>query len=150
MAKVDMELVKMVLQRNDLDLRMVAQILEDLQNEVSNAVDEEKPPAVKKQFVIMLSDPKDVLGDAADITGWVLQIPEEDSPFVAEERLCKAAYGFNQSPKGRRMPVRTIAEVCEVVGSKFLKEEKVWVKTKEPVFAVRTNNTIPWEKKDKA
>lgn len=144
MAKVDIELVKMVLQRNDLDVRTVSQIVEDLNQEAqAQANEEDKPPRVKKEFVIVLSDPEDKLAGAGDIIGWIVQIPEGDSPALVEERLWKSAYAFNQSPKGRRMPVQTIGECCEVVSTRFTKEESIWIKTKEPVLAVRTNNKIP-------
>ena len=75
--------------------------------------------------------------------------PEEDSPYVAEERLVRSAYNFNQTPKGRRMPVKSIGEVCEHVSARICKEENVWVKTKEPVLITTTNNDVPWETKDK-
>lgn len=147
MPKVDTELVKMVLQRHELDVRQVASIIQDLQQEAAAQV-EEKPPQVKKQFVMMVSDPDGKL-EGKDVTGWVLQIPEGDSPYVAEERIIRGAYEFNITPKGRRIPVKTVGEACEVVSAKILKEQNVWVKTKEPVLLVRTNNKIPTEALDK-
>ena len=148
MAKVDIDLVKMVLQRNNLDVRQVSQILEDINVEAAAQVDEEKPPPVKKQFSILLSDPDGAL-DGKDLVGWVLQIPEEDSPHVAEERIFRSAYEFNTTPKGRRMHVKTVGEACEVVSARIFKEQKVWVKTKEPVIALTTRNKIPMEPKQK-
>lgn len=143
MPKVDTELVKMILQRNELDLRLVSQILEDLNTEIAAAADEdEKSPPVKKQFVFLLSDPKGEL-EGKDFVGWVIQIPEDDSPFSAEERIIRSAYEFNITPKGRRLPVKTIAEVCEHVGARITKEQNVWIKTKEPVYVLRTNGKIP-------
>tara|TARA_B100001248_G_scaffold258594_1_gene242989 strand:+ start:8471 stop:8944 length:474 start_codon:yes stop_codon:yes gene_type:complete len=149
MPKVDLELVKRILERNELDIRQVSQILEDINVELTGQIDdEEKPPPVKKQFVIMVSDPKGDL-EAKDYIGWVLQIPEEDSPYVSQERLIRSAYEFNQSKKGRRLPVRTIGETCENVSTRILKEQNIWVKTKEPVMVVTTNNKIPFEKAQK-
>jgi hypothetical protein len=143
MPKVDLELVKMILQRNELDIRLVSQILEDINSEVAAIDDEEeKAPPVKKQFVVMVSDPKGEL-EGKDFVGWVLQLPEEDSPLSAEERLIRSAYEFNMSKKGHRMPVKTIAEVCEHVGGKYTKEQAVWVKTKEPVYILRTGGKVP-------
>lgn len=144
MAKVDLELVKMILQRNELDVRTVSQIIEDINAEVQAATDEEKPPPVKKQFVILVSDPKGEL-EGKDFTGWVVQVPEDDSPHTAEERLVRAAYEFNLTPKGRRLPVKQISEVCEHVSGRILKELQVWVKTKEPVYVVRTSNEVPMD-----
>ena len=132
----------MILQRNELDVRTVSQILEDINAEVEASADEEKVPPVKKQFVFMLSDPRGEL-EGKDYVGWVLQIPEDDSPYSAEEKLIKAAYEFNITPKGRRMPVKTIAEVCEHVTGRVTKEQNVWIKTKEPVYVLRTGGKVP-------
>jgi hypothetical protein len=142
MPKVDLDLIKAVLQRNELDVRIVAQILNDIQEEVKAAVDEEKPPAVKKQYVFVLSDPRGTL-EGKDFTGWVVQIPEEESSATTEDRLIRAAHQFNASPKGRRLPVKTIAEVCEHVPGRFLKEHQAWVRTKEPVYVITTRNKLP-------
>jgi len=141
MAKADLELIKMVLQRNELDIRQVSQIMEDLQTELDAQV-EEKPPPLKKQFSILVSDPSGKLGDK-DLVGWVLQIPEDDDPRIAEERLVKAAYEYNTTAKGQRMPVKTIGETCEVVTTRITKEHHVWIKTKEPVLVNFTDNVIP-------
>jgi len=53
--KAPLDLVKMVLQRNALDVRAVSKILEDLHLELDNEVDD-KPPPIKKQFVILQSE----------------------------------------------------------------------------------------------
>ncbi len=143
MAKVDLDLVKFILQRNDLDVRRVNSIMEEIEQEMKT-IQEENPPAprVPKQFAIMVSDPEGIL-PRADFTGWVLQMPEEDSPATLEGQIHKAAYDFNQTPKGRRMPVKTIGEACEAVPARIFKEHQVWVKTKEPVLVLRTDNSIP-------
>ncbi|WP_309385234.1 hypothetical protein [Cerasicoccus frondis] len=148
MAKVDVDLVKMVMTRNGLDVRTVAQVIEDINLEMkAQADEEEKPPPVKKQFVMMVSDPEGKL-EGVDVVGWILQIPEEDSVYVTEERLFRCAYEYNMSKKGRRMPVKTIAEVCEHVPARIAKEQKIWIKNKEPVFLLRTNNKVPMETKE--
>lgn len=148
MPKVDLELVKRVMERNQLDIRTVSQVLEELQFEITSAVDDEdKPPPVKKQFVILLSDPEGTV-DASNLAGWVLQIPEEDSPAVVTERLIRSAYEFNVTKKGRRLPSRTIGETCESVPARIFKEQNVWVKTKYPVAVMTTDNVVPLDKLD--
>ena len=143
MAKVDLELVKFILQRNELEIRQVNSIIEDIENELK-ILKEENPPAprVPKQFAVMVSDPEGVLPQG-DLAGWVLQMPEEDAPMTAEGQIHKAAYDFNQTPKGRRMPVQTIGEACESVPARIFKEHQLWIKTKEPVLILRTDNKIP-------
>ncbi|MDR2982334.1 MAG: hypothetical protein LBV12_08830 [Puniceicoccales bacterium] len=149
MAKVDTELVKMVLQRNQLDVRTIAQILEDINQEQAATADEsEKDPPCKKQFVAIISDPEGDL-EGKEYTGWILQIPEDESVYTATEKLIRAGYEFNTTKKGRRMPVQQIGEVCEHVPASILKEQKAWVKTKEAIFFLPTDNIIPMEKTSK-
>ena len=147
MAKIDVETLKLILQRNEPDIRKVNDIMHDIQMELQAEEEERanRPPAVKKQFSIVLADSGGELA-GKDITGWVVQIPEEDSVTDAPERIISAAYEYNASPKGRRMPVETIGEACEAVTAKLFKEQNIWVKTKVPVLAVPTANKIPTEK----
>ena len=109
------------------------------------AQEEEKlnrPPPVKKQFSILIADAEGELKDK-DLTGWVVQIPEDDSASLCPERIINAAYEFNTTSKGQRMPVETIGEACEAVTAKLFKEQNIWIKTKVPVLAVTTANKIP-------
>lgn len=149
MAKVDIDILKRVLQQNKIDVRTVARIMEEI-NQEQDAVseDNEKEPPVKKQYVTILSDPEGVL-EGKEFTGWIVQIPEDESVYTATEKLIRAGYEYNVTKKGRRLPVEQIGEVCEHVPAKILKEQKVWVKTKEAVFILRTDNIIPRERKPK-
>jgi len=144
MPKADTELVKMIIQRHAVDLPTTSAIIEDILAELQATDEEEKVPPVKKQFVVMVSDPNGEL-EGKDFVGWVLQIPEEDSPQTAEGRLFRAAYEYNITPRGRRLPVRTIAEVCEHVSARYLKEQGVSVRTKEPVYILRTGGKVPMD-----
>lgn len=147
MPKIDVETLKFILQRNETDIRKINDIMQEIQMELKAEEEERanRPPPVKKQFSIVLADNEGILEDK-DLTGWVVQIPEDDSVTVAPERIIRAAYEYNTTPKGRRMPVQTIGEACEAVTAKFFKEQSIWVKTKVPVLAVATNNQIPTEK----
>lgn len=149
MPKIDVETLKFILQRNESDIRKVNEIMQDVELELKAEEEERanRPPPIKKQFSIVLADNEGILDDK-DLTGWVVQIPEEDSVTVAPERITRAAYEYNTTPKGRRMPVETIGEACEAVTAKFFKEQNIWVKTKVPVLAVATNNKIPMEKSE--
>ena len=142
MAKAELDLVKVILQRNDLDIRTVSRIMEDLQREIQAQQTEEKPPPVKKQFVVLVSDPNGDL-EGHDMTGWVVQIPEDDPVRDTEDRLFQSAYDYNASPKGRKMTLQTIAETCEHVPTRVSKEHNVWIKTKEPVEILPTRNKVP-------
>lgn len=147
MAKIDVDTLKFILQRNETDIRKINEIMQDIDLELKAEEEERanRPPPVKKQFSIVLADNEGALAEK-DLTGWVVQIPEDDSVTVAPERIIRAAYEYNSTPKGRRMPVQTIGEACEAVTAKFFKEQNIWVKTKVPVLAVATENKIPMEK----
>ena len=144
MAKVDIELVEMVLQRNDLGAQKTAQIMEDLKFESKQKDnDGDKEPAVKKQFVIVVNDPYGKIASTGmDFSGWVVQIPEDDAPQSVIDKINQAANDFNYTPKGRRKPLRNMAEFFEFSSQKINKESKIWVKTKEPVLVCLTNGKI--------
>ena len=148
MPKIDVNQVAEILKRNDIDPLLLRQIVEEMNQAVEPEVDEEKPPAVKKQFSILIADPDGKLPQS-EFTGWVLQIPEDASVTSAPERIHKAAYDFNTTKKGRMMPAKTMADAIENIPAKHFKEQQVWVKTKAPVFMVTTDNEIPMEKSDK-
>lgn len=148
MPKIDINHAAEILKRNDLDPALLRQIIEEMNLAAQPEVDEEKAPAVKKQYSILISDPDGKL-PSAEFTGWVLQIPEDASVTSAPERVHKAAYEFNTTKKGRMMPVKTMADAIENIPAKRFNEQQVWVKTKAPVFVVTTDNEIPMERSEK-
>lgn len=146
MAKVDIELVKIVLQRAELDARKTAQIIEDLAFEAeAHKGAEDKEPPCKKQYVVFLSDPDGAHRSPRDLVGWVAQIPEDAEPDGAEERLYAAARDFNLTPRGLRMPLKTVAAACEFGSAKINKEHGLWIRSKEPVPIIPVFNKIPAE-----
>lgn len=143
MAKIDIEIVEMVLKRTTLTALQQTQILEDLKFESKQVDTDDREPPEKKQFVVIVRDPYGKLGATGfEFSGWVVQIPEDDDPHSALEKLHCAALDFNLTPKGRRMPIKTIAEACEFGSAKLFKERKIWVRTKEPVLVLATNGKI--------
>lgn len=145
MAKIEIELVAEVLQENKLDQNTVERIVRQLTRAAERAADEAaaaREPQVKKQWVIILSDPRGDIPDE-DFVGWVLQIPENDSPATAADRLIKSAHAYNATRRGQKYPAKSFGEACEVVGGKFLKENSVSVKTKLPVTVLKTDNELP-------
>lgn len=142
--KVDIELVGMVLRRARLTAVQQAQILEDIRFESNQVVGEDREPPEKKQFVVILNDPYGKLAETGfEFSGWVVQIPEDADPHSAPRRLYGGAYDFNQTPKGRKMPLKTIGDACEFGSAKIYKEHKLWIKTKEPVLIIPANGKLP-------
>jgi REP element-mobilizing transposase RayT len=144
MAKttVKIEDVEFTLQKNQIDPTSSKAVVEDLKK-LLDELQEQKDLKSKntKQFVVLISDPNGEI--TSDHVAWVLQIPEDESPATVIERLNKSAATFNLSKKGRKFPVSTIGETIEGVTRKILVEEnELWVKTKEPVLVVKTDNKL--------
>ena len=145
MAKIDVSKVAEILKKNHVDPAMLRRVVEEMNLAVQpDPGDDDKPPAVKKQFVILVSDPDGKM-PKTDLVGWVLQIPESESPATTTDRVFSCTYDFNATKKGQLMPAKTVGESLENVPAKFFKEADVWVKTKTPVIVLKTNNEIPKE-----
>ena len=146
MPKIEINQCAEILKRNKADPTLLRAVVAEMNLLAQAAAEEDKPPAVKKQFVILVSDPEGRF-PKTDFVGWVLQIPEEESPVTTLERVFRASYEFNDSKKGRLLPAKTVGEAIENVPSKHFKEAEVWVKTKTPVLVLVTDNEIPREQK---
>jgi hypothetical protein len=144
MPKIDVSKVAEILKKNHIEPATLRRVIEEMNLAVQPDTGEEKPPALKKQFVILVSDPDGRL-PKHDFVGWILQIPENESPATTQDRIFRSSYDFNTTQKGRLMPVKTVGEAIENVPAKFFKETEVWVKTKTPVLVLKTDNEIPKE-----
>jgi len=145
MAKIEVSQVAEIMKKHRVAPELLREIVEAMNEVTQPAADEDiMPPAPKKQFVVLLSDPRGKL-PKNDLVGWVLQIPENASPFSLCDRIHKAAYDFNASKRGRMLPVTSIGEALESAGARYFKDADLWVKTKLPVAVVVTNNVLPRE-----
>jgi len=150
--KASIETVHEVLTTENLDPDQTQKILKRIEELTAQELEEEKAnrePTVKKQFVVILSDPTGIILNQFDkhfrLVSWVVQVPEDDPADGALDSIIRASYEYNLSKKGRKYPVKTIGEACEAVGARFLKEQGVAVKTKVPVQVIVTDNRIPME-----
>jgi hypothetical protein len=186
MSKIDVNKVAEILKKNQVEPKILRQVVEEMNLLTQAQADEEKPPAQKKQHAILISMPdltkesvketsealealcKAAFGSEEDAiiafykhiileqlrklhvdrVGWVLQIPEDESPATTQDRIFRAAYDFATTRKGRLMPAKTVAEALENIPAKHFKEVGVWVKTKIPVLMLTTDNQIPYERAD--
>lgn len=145
MPKIDVSKVAEILKKNALSPAQLRAIIEEMNLAVQPDPGEgEKPPAVKKQFVVLLSDPEGRM-PKNDFVAWVLQIPENESVATTQDRVFRTTYDFNTTKKGRLLPAKTVGEALEHIPAKFFKEADVWVKTKTPVLVLKTDNQIPKE-----
>ena len=143
MAKIEVSQVAEILKKHKIDPSLLREIVEEMNFATQpGANDDIKPPPMKKQFIMLLSDPEGKL-PKHDLVGWVLQIPEDASPHSTAERVCRGAYDYNASKRGRLLPVKSIGEALESVSTKYFKEAEVFVKTKTPVSVFVTDNVLP-------
>lgn len=142
MPKIEVNKVAEILKKNEVTPAILRRVIEEMNLAVQPEPGEETAPAIKKQFVILVSDPECSM-PKRDLVGWVLQIPENESVATTQDRIFRSAYDFNTTKKGQLLPVKTVGEAVENVPAKFFKEADVWVKTKTPVLVLRTDNEIP-------
>ena len=142
MPKIDVNKVAEILKNNEVDPKLLRQIVEEMNILAQAEANEEKPPAVKKQWAIMISDPDGKLPEH-DFVGWVMQIPEDDSVATTQDRIFKGVYEYNATRKGRLNPAKTVGEAMEYIPAKHFKEADLWIKTKTPVLMLRTDNEVP-------
>ncbi len=143
MPKIDVNKVAEILKKNHIDPAVLRRVVEEMNLAAqADPRDGEQPPPVKKQYLILVSDPEERM-PRGDFTGWVLQIPETESPASSQERLLKGAYDYNASKKGRLYPVKTVGDALESVPGRFFRDVELWVKTKTPVIVLRTDNEMP-------
>ncbi|MBL9209242.1 MAG: hypothetical protein JNL92_02180 [Opitutaceae bacterium] len=145
MPKIEVNKVAEILKKNEISPAVLRRVIEEMNLAVQpDTADGDKPPAVKKQWVILVSDPEGRL-PKHDFVGWVLQIPESESVATTTDRIFRSAYDHNTTKKGRLLPVKTVGEALENVPAKQFKEADLWVKSKTPVLMLRTDNEIPKE-----
>lgn len=142
MSKVEVSTVAEILKKNQLSPALLRQVIEEINLATAKDSPVERPPAIKKQWVIVISDPDGLL-PRTDFAGWVLQLPEADSVATTLDRIFRSAYDFNATKKGRLLPVKTVGETLENVPAKFFREADLWVKTRTPVLMLRTDNIVP-------
>ena len=139
MPKIDVSKITAILKKNQIDPALFKRLMEEINLAVQPDSGEELPPPIKKQYVILVSEPNNKF-PKTDFVGWVLQMPEDESPATIEDRIFKSVYDYNTTKKGVLYPARTVGEAMENVPAKFFKETEVWVKTKTPVIILKTDN----------
>ena len=123
MPKIDVSKITAILKKNQIDPALFKRLMEEINLAVQPDSGEELPPPIKKQYVILVSDPNNKF-PKTDFVGWVLQMPEDESPATIEDRIFKSVYDYNTTKKGVLYPARTVGEAMENVPAKFLRKLK--------------------------
>lgn len=139
--KVSLENVEAILLERQIEPPKVSAILADLQK----AAEEEKAeagatagPKNKWEHIIVLNDPEGKL-TADEWTGWVVVQEEGSDAGTILSRLKDAAKDQNESAKRKKSLLQNFGEVFQALKSKFLKNRKLKIKTKEAVRVLTVN-----------
>lgn len=144
MKQQDLDIIEQALNSNAIDIHTKIKILDKIEELIRIAKEEaskDKDKKIQKKYVFIACDPENIL-ESRNLTGYVVQIPADESEFCVERKISEAAYEYNRTRKGQRNPVKTIAEACEFVPARFFKDQDVWVKNKEAAFLLPTNNEL--------
>lgn len=127
------------------------EILKLIEKELRKLAEQEKAGRVpaeksKSQYVVLLDDAEGQF-EGKSFLGWVVKMSADLPPQVALDRAKVAGRSFNESKKGRKLPVKSIREVFAGVARKFWKREedegkKVIPQTKEPVLIMPTKGGL--------
>lgn len=142
-TKIDIaEVIESLKRVAKLDPKTLVAVETDLEKKVEELATEKgsEGPKAKNAFVIVLLDPEDHV--RGDVTGFVTQIPESEDAGTVLDRLHKAAYEFNSSPKRRGVPITNLGDIGRAK-RKHTKNAGVMLKTKEPVRVLVSNGPIP-------
>ena len=134
--KFDIDEIKIALneaQADDNTKTKVVDLLNVIAKEEELEKEQDKTPKPKKEYIV-LNHP-----NATSTVFQILYSNEDDGRPASEvliERLGKVKSDFNESKKGKKLPVKNMEELCEFVPQKFFKERNLWKKTKLPAEAV--------------
>jgi len=143
--KIDKDIIESVLANyNEIDSSTRFKIIHDIEKEaIDNKPEKEKLP--KKQFVIVaLTDQEKI----EEIPMYVVQFSLDQNHNDIPEIIKNATVEFNNTPKGRKHPVNTVANAMGDVKRKCFLDRGLSVKTKEPTIIVKTNNDIVFNIED--
>ncbi len=136
------------LRENGADPKLTAKVIADIEKAAAEAKNErtETPKKTKYDWAILVSNPTpNEVKSIDELTGWVFQLESGANPATLPDRVKAAAVEFNNSRKGRRVPVTTIGETIQNVPARFWKSQEgriTRIKSKEPVYLVTTDNKI--------
>lgn len=144
--KIDKEIIDEVLSNYSevVDMGTRAKILREIEQEAQERKPEREKQPKKHFMIVALTDDEKI----SEVPMYVVQLPEDQDhteiPFIIE----KGTAEFNTTPKGRKLPVTTVADAMGDVKRKCFTERGLSVKTKEPTIIVTMKNEIEFDQED--
>ncbi len=138
---IKIEEIQEVLKQQKVAPDVIVKVIDTLREvEEDKKADKTTSPKQRNQFVVVAFDKQGVL-KGQTLTAAVLQIEDGVAPAEAVVRLKAAAAQYNASKKGRKSSVSSFAQALDMP-RKFLKSERVLVKSKNPLELLTSDNTL--------
>ena len=141
MSKIAIEEVEAKLLEKKFDPIKVAEIVKELE-EVAEEIKADNAaaagPKQKWEYVIVLTDTEGAW-TGKEIAGWVVQQEADADAGLIIGKLKDAAKSQNEAAKRKKHVMTNLVELFEGLKSKFTKEKKVRIKTKELTRVLITN-----------
>lgn len=142
--KISIDQIEATLLERKIDPTKVKEIIRELTQAANEEAEERRENAGPKQkweHIIIISDPERKLDE--NFTGWVVQQKEGGDAGEIISKLTDAAKNQNEMAKRKNTLIKTFGEIFESLKSKWIKEEGLRIKTKEPVRILTINdNTL--------
>lgn len=143
MKKVDLDSVEHSMLSVGIDQQEVKQVIEDLRKQLEEeaALKEQQPRIRKVKYVIANTVNFD--GDVTNLPVTVVE-SEEEVPWTAivDNIVDVAKFANNDCNKLKKDPVKSVFDAIERVPTKYFKEKKIKVISKEVVQILETNNKL--------
>ena len=146
MSKVALEEVESVLLQHKVeDATAIINDLQKIIEELKAERDSEKEDKPKWEFVVIINDPSGELkAQKKDevLTAYVVQQEDGEDAATIFSKLKDAATAQNEAAKRKKSRLDNLRDVFDGLKSKFLKEKKVKIKTKESVRILLTDGVL--------
>ena len=137
MPKVDIEEVESVLLQHKVsDTPAILKDLEQILAELKAEKEAEAEEKTKYEFVVILNDPSGELKTQKKdevLSAYVVQQEEGEDAGLIMSKLKDAATAQNETAKRKKARLENWRDIFDGLKSKFVKEKKLKIKTKEPV-----------------
>jgi hypothetical protein len=138
MSKVSIEEVNLVLNETALSETEKLKVIQKLEQVIREEKENKEPREKSKNQFIGITTGNDV--NSAPV--WIIQAKGEMDHTEVVPLITAAVKDFNQTKKGSKQPIKTIAEAFEHCKKKLMTERGISPKTKEPIIIVKTVNEI--------
>jgi flagellin-specific chaperone FliS len=146
MSKVALEEVESVLLQHKVeDASAIINDLQKIIEELKADREAEKEDKPKWEFVVIINDASGELkAQKKDevLTAYVVQQEDGEDAATILSKLKDAATAQNEAAKRKKSRLNNLRDIFDGLKSKFLKEKKVKIKTKESVRILLTDGTL--------